>query len=219
MTRPLRLLLAAVIVLGLAACAEEPQPTTATAAQPGEPATVAPAPATPPATDGQPADAAPAQASARAQAVTERIEQMAQRRQERQLWWNDAELAATLGLSPEQQLAMDRRFEEHQNVMQQTHTGLRQARRDYREALRAGELAAARDAVERSAAFTAEQVRQQQLLAIELLESVEPAQRQLLVEQYQRQLMGRGAGAGLRAQREGRGDGKARREGRQRNDD
>src|SRR5690606_36959496 len=67
---------------------------------------------------------------------------------------------------------------------------LRQSQRDYRQALAAGELERAREAARRHAALLSEQVLGQQLLAVDVLATLEPEQRAQLLEGHPNLLAG-----------------------------
>lgn len=192
---------AALLSLALAACSsEEPAPVEsaqAPAAEPTEPATAA---------SGETrADRRSARREAREArrdanprgvdtdsdegADPSRAEQSAAQvaaRRERQQWWNDQALAEELGLDSAQQQAMSARA----TVFDQQRDAARQQRRsgesEYRDALAAGDIAAARLAVDALAEAAAAQERASRLYQVDLMEMLDAGQRQ--------QLMARGGG-------------------------
>ena len=170
-----------------------------------------------PASDPAPAatNAASAPEAARDHARAE-IAGMLQERQQAQQrdrfengWWNDGQLAAELGLQPDQQQAIAALAANAGAARSERAARIRQAQQDYRGALVAGELERAREAARRHAALAAEQVLAQRLLAVDVLEALPPSQRAVVLRERPGLVAGLARGRydrSARAARRGEGD-------------
>jgi hypothetical protein len=164
------LALTLVFVVALVACqAEAPPAATST-------------PAAPPA-------AVPAPAGSTATAAVPDVRAGAQRRRDqRQRWWSRPDVATRLGLDAQTQADLDAILERSQTQRSSEARAAREARERYNEAMRSGDLAAARSAAEARATHNAKMQLAQQVLLIDLLARLDPEQRRIAIEEYDRRL-------------------------------
>lgn len=173
-------LVSASLALLLAACSEQPNSDDAAVA--GTPdAAEAAGTAQHPAADGGAAAPAQRRADFLREQVGARVEQARERRAANAQWWNDADIAAELGLEPDQRDAIDARVASYQATRERNAADARAAQQAFRTAVAAGELERAREAARRHAALAAEIELGQRLLVVDVLESLAPAQRQAMV--------------------------------------
>lgn len=120
------------------------------------------------------------------EAGEDRIAAMQERVRERRQWWNDEALAAEFGLDEAQRQALADRSAQFEQQRQAVRDRRRGGERDFRDALAAGDLEAARRAADALAEAVAEQERLRRMHQVEMLEIMDADQRQ--------QLMARGGG-------------------------
>jgi hypothetical protein len=191
----------ALLALLLAACSEQP----ANDAAPGADAPDKAADTVRSATDA--ADTTPVQRRAEhlREQIGARVEQVRERRAAHAQWWNEAALADELGLDQAQRDAIDARVAGHQATRERMVADARAAQQDFRAAVAAGELDRAREAARRHAALGAELDLGQRLLVVDVLETLAPAQRQIMVTEHPGLLSAMVSGRG-RPGRAGRAD-------------
>lgn len=122
--------------------------------------------------------------------VEERIAAAATRRDERRRWWNDEQLATDAGLDAAARAALDRVQDEAIARQVDTAKAIQTTRRAFREALRNGDLDAARRHAEERADLVAKQALIQQTLVLDQLEALTPEQRTALMENHARRVAG-----------------------------
>jgi hypothetical protein len=166
--------------LALQGCEAEPPAT----ARPAEVPTTAPAADRLDALRSEP-ESGPLRAAAEA-----RLAEMTARRDARRRWWNDEKLATAAGIDVATRAAMDAMHEASLQRRAELAEAIAEARREYRDALRAEDLARARAAAQRRAEHVAQQSLAQQALTLDLLESLAPAQRRIVLEQFGRRIAG-----------------------------
>lgn len=108
----------------------------------------------------------------------------ADRRERPGRWWKQPELVERLGIDATQQAAMDAIVEQAQASYAEHARALRDARRQYQEAIAKGDLVAARAAAEARAHHAEQRARVQQLVPVDLLERLDPQQRRIALQEY-----------------------------------
>jgi hypothetical protein len=123
-------------------------------------------------------------------AAEARLAEMTARRDARRRWWNDEKLATAVGIDVATRQAMDAMHEASLQRRAELAEAIAEARREYRQAIRAEDLARARAAAQRRAEHVAQQSLAQQALTLDLLESLAPAQRRIVLDQFGRRIAG-----------------------------
>lgn len=178
----------AALVLLLSGCSEEqPAPAAEPAAETAaETAAAAPGAAASPA---ERREAMKLRADRVREQIANRTSELREQARVRGDWWQDEAVVGELGLGVEQQQAIEAMVAERRDQAQQRRRNLQQANRDYRDAVTAGELDRAREALRRQAPLLVDEELAQRGLLLDLLDTLEPAQRQQLLESHGRQLL------------------------------
>lgn len=168
---------AAAVILPLAllsaACSPEPDPTAQAQAEAAAEAVAAPS------REGMRQAAGQLREYARERAATRQARSGA-----RGDWWEDEDIARRIGLTEAQRDRIAALAGEREARIAGQRADIRAARNAFRKALEAGETERAREEARREAALASEQDLARQLLLVDVLETLEPAQRQRLLEEH-----------------------------------